>query len=210
MNKKTYKNWKSLTDKMLEDSWKFRNLCGRPFDRGFIGELLVIKQLLETYEADICSLLENNLIYAGSSNKGWDIELMLNGKFIFLNAKATTELHDSKPRWVRQQAKVFCDIKINQKNLRQHISLKTDFDSNLFYVFVDVGTWLKNHKANYYILSDKEAKSKLGRKYRNGRNRDEKKEKIRKTGSTDFWVEYKDVKNFKDKYLKSIKSYFLK
>jgi len=69
MNKKTYKNWKSLTDKMLDDSWKFRNLCGRPFDRGFIGELLVIKQLLETYETDICSLPENNLIYAGSSNK---------------------------------------------------------------------------------------------------------------------------------------------
>ena len=203
MDKKTYKNWKSLTDKMLDDSWKFRNLCGRPFDRGFIGELLVIKQLLETYETDICSLPENNLIYAGSSNKEWDIELMLNGKSIFFNAKATTEIHNNKPRWVRQGAKTFCDVKINQKNFRQCVSLKTNFDPNLFYVFVDVGTWLKNNNADYFVLSDKRAKSIFGRKYRNGANG-----KIRKTGSTDFWVEYEDIENFKDKYLKSVKQHF--
>ena len=94
-------------------------------------------------------------------------------------------------------------VKINQKNFRQCVSLKTNFDPNLFYVFVDVGTWLKNNNADYFVLSDKRAKSIFGRKYRNGANG-----KIRKTGSTDFWVEYEDIENFKDKYLKSVKQHF--
>lgn len=207
MDKKTYKNWKSLTDKMLDDSWKFRNLCRRPFDRGFIGELLVIKQLLKTYETDICSFPENILNYAGSSNKGWDIEMMLNGKSIFFNAKATTQEERGRPKWVRQSATTFCDVKftkIKPKGFKQDISLRTDYNSNLYYVFIDVGTWLKNRNADYFVLSDKEAKSTFGKKYLKLKNGE-----IRKSESTDFWVEYKDIKNFKDRYLKSIRPHFL-
>ncbi len=200
MTKELYKEWKTLTDKMLDDSRKFRNLCGKPFDRGFIGELLVIKQLLNTYKSNLCSLPENDLIYAGSSNKGWDVELRLNGKSVFLNAKATTEMHNNKPKWVRQGAKVFCDIEINKKSLVQCVSLKNDFIPNMFYVFVDVGTWLKNNNTSYFTLSDKEAKSRFGRKYCNLYNG-----RIRKTSSTDFWVEYKDIEKFEDKYFKSLK-----
>lgn len=194
MDKKTYKNWSNLTDKMLNDSWEFRNLCGKPFDRGFIGELLVLKQLFKRYGAKLCSSPKNDIIYAGSANKEWDIKLILNSKSILLNAKATTVV-DSKrrPRWVRQDAKCFCDIKINKK--KQRVSLKIKSNPNLFYAFVDVEAWLKNHNANYFILSDRKAKSKFGVKYRNLYNGE-----IRKTDSTDFWVEYDDVKGFKDKY----------
>ncbi len=130
-----------LTDKMLNDCWRFRNLCNKPFDRGFIGELLVLKQLLATYGNDLSSLLENDIIYAGNSNKNWDIGLKFNGKVLFFHAKATTVAQDNKPVWVRQNARTFCDIKINGKNLKQSVSLKNDFDVNLYYVFVDVATW---------------------------------------------------------------------
>lgn len=209
MDKKTYKNWKSLTDKILEDCWKFRKyLCDKPFDRGFIGELLVIKQLLKTYKTDICSLPENSITYAGSSNKGWDIELKLNARSIFFNAKSTTQDESGRPKWVRQSASTFCVVefaKIKPKGFKQDISLRTDYDSNLYYVFVDVGTWLKNRNADYFILSDKEAKSTFGKIYLKLKNG-----KVRKSKSTDFWVEYRDIKNFKDKYLKSIRPHFLK
>ncbi len=40
----------------------------------------------------------------------------------------------------------------------------------------------------------------FGKKYYKGANGT-----IRQTGSTDFWVEYKDIKNYKDKYIRSIK-----
>ncbi|MBI4084960.1 MAG: hypothetical protein HY432_00415, partial [Candidatus Liptonbacteria bacterium] len=90
MDKKTYKNWEGLTDKMLKDGWRFRNLCGKPFDRGFMGELLVLKELLRKYGVRLCSSPGNNIIYAGSANKEWDIKLILNTKSILLNAKATT------------------------------------------------------------------------------------------------------------------------
>jgi hypothetical protein len=69
MNKKTLQSWKKLVGEMLNTSWKFRKLCGRPFDRGFIGELLVLKQLLDTYESKLCAVLGNNIDYAGSANK---------------------------------------------------------------------------------------------------------------------------------------------
>ncbi|MBI4084907.1 MAG: hypothetical protein HY432_00085, partial [Candidatus Liptonbacteria bacterium] len=122
------------------------------------------------------------------------IKLILNTKSILLNAKATTVLDNKRrPRWVRQDAKCFCDIVINKK--RQRVSLKTKSNPNLFYVFVDVGTWLKNRNANFFILSDKKAGLKFGTEYRNLYNG-----KIRKTDSTDFWVEYSDVKGFKNKY----------
>ena len=196
MDKKTYKNWEGLTDKMLNDSWKFRNLCGRPFDRGFIGELLVLKQLLKRYRDKLCSSLDNDIVYAGSANKEWDIKLALDAKTILLNAKATTVLDTkNKPRWVRQDAKSFCDIKIDKKG--QWVLPKKS-NPGLFYVFVDVGTWLKNKNADYFILSDKMAKLKFGKKYSNLYNG-----KTRKTGSTDFWVEYSDVKSFKDKFPRS-------
>src|SRR3989344_8858326 len=104
MDKKTYKKWKNLTDKTLNNSREFRNLCGRPFDRGFIGELLVIKQLLRKYKSKLYSSPDNDFIYAGSANKEWDFKLVLKKKLILINAKATTVLSNSGPRWVRQDA----------------------------------------------------------------------------------------------------------
>jgi len=199
MDKKTYKKWKNLTDKTLNNSREFRNLCGRPFDRGFIGELLVIKQLLKTYKAGLCSFPENNFIYAGSANKKWDIELKLNGKIIQINAKATTQSDKNGPHWVRQKASTFCDIKINSKSLQQRVSLKTDYDPNLFYVFVDVGTWLKKRTTQFFTLSDKKAKLIFGQKYSKYFNKQK-----RKSPTDDFGIDYKDIKTFEDRNLKSI------
>ena len=196
MTNKEFKEWENSTEKLLTDCWKFRRLCGKPFDRGFIGELLVLKQLLDTHKADLCSKLDNKIIYAGSANKEWDIELKLQQKVIQINAKATTTSDETNnPRWVRQSAKTFCDIKI-RKDTRQSVSLKTQHNPSLFYVFVDVGAWLNNHVAQFFTLSDKKAKSVLGNRYFKRYNGQK-----RKSGSTDFWVEYADVKNFKDQRL---------
>ena len=131
MTNKEFKKWKNSTERLLDDCWKFRKLCDKPFDRGFIGELLVLKQLLDTYKADLCSKLDNKITYAGSANKEWDIELKLQRKTIQINAKATTTSDkNNNPRWVRQQAKTFCDIKIGG-NAKQFVSLKTNHNPGL-------------------------------------------------------------------------------
>jgi len=54
---------------------------------------------------------------------------------------------------------------INKRNFRQKISLKKDFNPKLFFVYVDVNAWLKNRRADYYILSDRETKLVFGKKY---------------------------------------------
>jgi hypothetical protein len=163
------------------------------------GELLVLKQLLGTYKHALCSSSDNEIIYAGSANKGWDFELKLNGKTIHIDAKAATVLDgDDNPRWVRQHATRFCDIKIG-KDSRQHVSLNADHNPSMFYVFVDVGAWLNNHIAQFFTLSDKNAKLVLGKKYLKGQNGQK-----RESRSTDFWVEYEDVKNFKDQRLRKL------
>jgi len=194
-----FKKWEKLTNKILKECWEFRNLCGKPFDRGFIGELLVLSQLLREYKKDLCSNEDNYVIYNGSSNKKWDIELKLDNKIIQINAKATSQLDKGgKPRWVRQSAKTFCDVCINPKNLKQKVSsLKTKADCNFYYVYVDVATWLKNHKVDFFTVSEKEAISIFGKKYYKICNG-----KIRKTKSTDFWVEYGDIKKFEDMRLR--------
>jgi len=198
MKNKDFKKWEKLIKKVLDDCWEFRSLCGKPFDRGFIGELLVLKRLLAKYETQLCSA-QSEFVYAGSSNKGWDIELRLNRKSMLFDAKATTtpaSKLDRRPKWVRQKAGNFCKIKIDKEG-KQRISLfsKNDFNLNLFYVFVDVIAWLENRHANYYILSDKEAKSIFGKKYKKYHDG-----KIRGNDTADFHIEYNDVKKFKDKY----------
>lgn len=206
MENKEFQRWKKLTNEILDTSRKFgQEVCqGKSFDRGFIGELLVVKQLLETYGAKLCSRVDNRLTYVGSVQKKWDIEMKLNGKSIYINAKSTrVKTKDNRPRWVRQSAKIFCDIKIDPRNHRQQVDSKKNYDSSLFYVFVDVGNWLASGHTDFFTLSDKEAKSIFGKKYRkiyHGKNG-----KVRKTDSTDFWVEYKDVEHFKDNHLKLIK-----
>lgn len=199
MQKKEFKKWTKLTKKILDDCREFRKLCDKPFDRGFIGELLVLKQLLDTYKTKLCANSDNKIIYAGSANKKWDFALKLNGEIIQINAKATTVLDKNhKPRWVRQQAKTFCDIKI-ERNLKQLVSLNADNDHHLFYVFVDVGIWLKNRPQQFFTLSDQKAKLIFGKKYfklYNGQ--------VRKSKSTDFWVEYENIKHFKDQRLRKL------
>ncbi|MDP3999258.1 MAG: hypothetical protein Q8P76_01525 [bacterium] len=200
MKNQNFKKWGRLIKKVLNDCWEFRSLCEKPFDRGFIGELLVLKRLLEKYKAQLGST-RGEFFYAGSSNAEWDIKLRFNGKSILFDAKATTtpaSKSDSRPKWVRQKARNFCNIKIG-KDGKQHVSLfsKNNFNPNLFYVFVDVIVWLENRHANYYILSDKEAKSIFGKKYKKDHDG-----KIRRNDTADFHVEYNDVKNFKDRYPK--------
>jgi hypothetical protein len=199
MKNKEFKGWENSTEKLLDDCWKFRKLCGKPFDRGFIGELLVLKQLLDTYKANLCSKLDNKIIYAGSANKRWDLELTLNGRTIQIDAKATTVYDkDNKPKWVRQHAKNFCDVKIKE-NSRQLVSLSAGYTHNLFYIFVNVEAWLKNHTPQFFTLSDKKAKSVFGKKYFRRYNGQK-----RKSRSTDFWVEYEDIKNFEDRRLRKL------
>jgi hypothetical protein len=37
MINKEFKEWKNSAERLLEDCWRFRKLCKKPFDRGFIG-----------------------------------------------------------------------------------------------------------------------------------------------------------------------------
>ncbi len=194
MEKKTFKDWEESTREVLDATWKFRDLCKKPFDRGFIGELLVLERLLKTYKSKLCTH-DNGFIYVGSANKGWDISLTINNETKYINTKATSMADgEGCPKWVRQDAKLFCEVKFDQKTEEQLVSPKKHLD-NFFYIFVDVGSWLKNPKAKtiFYTLSDREAGNIFRKKYFKGHNK-----KVRKNKTTDFHVKYEDIKNRRD------------
>ena len=108
---------------------------------------------------------------------------------------------NGKPRWVRQQARLFCDVEIDKRTSIQKVGKKRKEDINLFYVFVDVGSWVENGdaKVKFFTLSHKKAASIFRKKYFKGQNNKERKSK-----STDFWVEYKDIEGFNDDELRRI------
>ena len=178
-----------LITRLLKNLWEFRRTVQTPFDRGFIGELLVLRQLLRTYKT-------GGIKYFGSANRGRDFELTLKGRTIQIEVKSTGEWDKNKnPKWVRGSAKNFCYIKID-KQKRQYVSPCKDYNPNLFWVFIDVKTWLERKQTYFFVLSDKKAKSIFYKKYRGYYHK-----KIRGNKSTDFWIEYFDVKNFKDNRL---------
>ena len=138
---------KDLIKRLLKDLWEFRNIIEIPFDRGFIGELLIYEQLLRTHRVE-------DIKYFGSANKGYDFELRLNKRTIQIEVKSTSVKDENgKPKWVRQRAEKFCDIKFDEQSARQYVSLGRDYKPHLFYVFVDVGTWLKKRRAALFVLS---------------------------------------------------------
>src|SRR3989338_9954618 len=100
MTNKEFKEWKKSTERLLNDCWKFRKLCDKPFDRGFIGELLVLEQLLQIYKTV-------NTKYLGSATRGRDFELTFkNGPIKYIEVKSTSEWDkNKKPKWVRQNAR---------------------------------------------------------------------------------------------------------
>ncbi len=197
MKREELKEWTDSTRKTLDTCREFSKLCCKPFDRGFIGELLVLGRLLETYKSKLCASAENGFKYAGSAKKGWDISLTLGKKTIYVNAKATTEKGKDKvnPKWVRQHARNFCNIEVDPRNPVQKVGTKKEVEDDLFYVFVDVRLWKDQGTTNLFTFSHKEAAKVFGRKYFKSWNG-----KIRENNPTtdDFWVEYEDVKKFRD------------
>lgn len=200
MKKEELRKWADSTRKTLDACRKFGTLCGKPFDRGFIGELLVLGRLLETYKSKLCVSTENGFKYVGSAKKRWDISITLDKKTIYINAKATTEKDKDKfnPKWIRQHARDFCNIEVDSRTHVQKVGEKKEVDTNLFYVFVDVRTWKDQGITNLFTFSHKEAAEVFGRKYFKSWNG-----RIRKNNPTtdDFWIEYGDVKEFMDSNL---------
>lgn len=194
MKKEELKKWEDSTRKTLKACRGFSKLCGKPFDRGFIGELLVLERLLKTYGSRLCASAENGFKYVGSANKGWDISLTLGKKTIYVNAKATTVMDKGDPKWVRQDASNFCDIKFHSKTKAQKVGkVKEGNPPNLFYIFVDVGKWVKIGTADFFTLPHRKAASTFRRIYFRFHNGD-----VRSNNTTNFNVEYKNVKKFKD------------
>jgi hypothetical protein len=106
MDSRITKEWGTLADTILDASREFMNSCNASFDRGFIGELLTLSQLIRTYKSAL-SNEGNRISYLGSSKRGTDIQLSLNGYDIKINCRGTTIHVDGKPRWVRQHARKF-------------------------------------------------------------------------------------------------------
>lgn len=197
MKKEELKEWTDSTRKTLKACRKFSKLCGKPFDRGFIGELLVLERMLKTYGSRICASAENGFKYVGSASKGWDVSLTLDNQTVFVNAKATTMKDRSGPKWVRQHASNFCHIKFGPLN-RQKLGKVKKGDPDLFYVFVDVGTWIDSGTSNFFTLSYREAASICKEEYKPHDG------EIRKNKTTDFHFVYADIKRFNDPNLRRL------
>ena len=200
MDKKTINKWEKITENCLQHNRQFMQICNS-FSRGFLGELLVFNQLLKTYGKNI-SKPENGILFYGSSKKGHDIELKLGERKIYINAKATT-MHDKngQPYWVRQHARNFA--KIETKSGKTYIKPRKDYKKDFYYVYVDLKKWEDKGITDFYALSDTDAKKLFGPKYQ--RERRKKGFKIRNNDSDDFWIEYTDIKQFKDNKIKKIK-----
>ena len=199
MDKRKLKDWESDVSNILIASQKFMKSCNKMFGRGYIGELLVFQQLIKSFERELI-LDQNKIIYHGSSKKDFDFELYLNGNIIQVNAKGTLVVDkDSNPKWVRQHALKFCNSV--PKSGKTLITVNTEYRSNFFYIYVDVNAWLEKGKASFFVLSDKEAKNKFGRKYKKCYNN----KKRRKNDSDDMWIEYSDISEYVDNNLNGLK-----
>ncbi|MFZ3091211.1 MAG: hypothetical protein WA240_11390 [Nitrospirota bacterium] len=199
MKIKEIKKMKTVIDEVLKAGQHFYDIFGKTYSSGVIGELLVTKRILEKYERELTSDNNCNIEFKGNCIQKFDIFLNLKELKFKINAKATTTQENGKPKWVRQHAKNYATIK--NKNKKTLCSPRTDYDESLFYVFVDVKRWLDQSKAEFYILSDSDAKKTFGKKYSkkyNGKT-------IRTNESDDMWTEYKDIKKFKDNNLKRFK-----
>lgn len=170
MDNEKLKKWKTLANTILEASRDFMNSGNEKFARGIIGELLTFSRLISTYENDLLSSNNNEIVYLGSSRKGLDINLLLNGNKIEINSKGTTEYDkNGKPKWVRQHARNFCTFSDNQDGTNT-ISPITNYKDDFFYIYVDIKKWLQTAGADFFVLSDEEAKKIFGKKYIYGNN----------------------------------------
>jgi len=163
MNQKKLDDMKKVIKDVLEAGKRFHKIFGKTYSSSVIGELLVTQRILENYGKDLCSKDDCNIEFKGNSIQNFDISLILKGGKFRINAKATTESQNGKPKWVRQHAKTYTNI-VN-KNRKTICYPRTDYDETLFYVFVDVKKWLKKSKTDFYILSDSDAKKTFGKKY---------------------------------------------
>jgi len=199
MNQKTIEDMKKVIKDVLEAGKRFHKVFGKTYSSGVIGELLVTQRILEECGRDLCLKDDGNIAFKGNNIQSFDIILILKGKEFRINAKATTESQDGKPKWVRQHARTYTNI-VN-KNGTTICSPRTDYVKTLFYVFVDVKKWLEKSQTDFYILSDSEAKKTFGKKYSRRYNG----KPIRKNESDDMWIEYKDIKKYKDNNFKKFK-----
>ncbi len=171
-----------------------RTTGNRAFLRGIVGEILTLRQLLRTYgkrlHADSA-----RLEYLGSSKKGYDILLAVNGKEIHINSKATSTRTSEGPRWVRAHGRTYAQVEVDKITHIQRIKARTDIEETLRYVFVDMVEFPKTGEAKFYVLSDREATSTLSNVYRHSRGN---KRRPRTPDSDDFWINRKDLEKFAD------------
>ena len=191
---------KTVIDEVLKAGQHFYEIFNKTYSSGVIGELLVTKKILENYERELTSNDDCDIEFKGNCIQNFDIILNLKGSEFKINAKATTTQKDGKPIWVRQHARKFVNIK-NNKNKKTLCYPRTDYDTALFYVFVDVNKWLDKSEVDCYILSDSDAKQAFGKKYSGKYNGKD----IRTNESDDMWVKYEDIKKFKDNNFKRFK-----
>jgi hypothetical protein len=199
MTKQSLQTLHKSSQQLIRAFHVFMNKVNTSAGRGIIGEILVFDRLIRQYRKSLLSK-DNHIKFLGSSIKGHDIEMYIKERKIKINAKGTTVKDKyGKPRWVRQHARIYADISIKDGKTVVKVNKKPKKD--LYYVFMDVKVWLKPHKkADFYVLSDKEATQIFGNKYKRLYNN----KIIRKTDSDDLWVEYEDIKNFKNNSLSRI------
>ncbi len=199
MEQKKIYELQKVIDKVLKATKRFHEVFGKVYNSGFIGELLVMQRILKIYEKALLKGAE--LEFKGNHYKGYDIAFTLNSRTFKINAKATTKhLKNDKPEWVRQHAKTY--MKLVDKNGIILCYSRTDYDKNLFYVFVDVKKWLDKSKPDFYILSDLDAKKTFSRIY----SKSHKGKPLRKNKSDDFCIEYKNIKKYKDNNFRRFKN----
>src|SRR3989338_7471904 len=115
MNQNELNEKKRVINEVLGAGREFHKVFGKTYSSGVIGELLVTKTILEKYKKELVSNNECEIEFKGNCIQNFDIILNLKGNKFKINAKATTQSENGKPKWVRQHAKKYTNIENKNK-----------------------------------------------------------------------------------------------
>lgn len=190
-------SWTRSTEEFLAATRNFMRASNNTtFLRGIRGEILTLRQILQTHGIAL-SRRSARLDYLGSSRRDCDILVSVDNREIRIDCKEKSE----GDHWVRLHGRDYADVQVDESTREQRVAMRTDSRDDFYYVFVDSVGFAERGEAELYLLSDREAKGTIGSVYK---RRLDGKRRTRNESSDDFWVYPDDLRRFFDNRLERL------
>ncbi len=132
--------------------------------RGVLGEALVVQQLIRTYRKELARE-DGHIRFLGSSRKKRDIAFCIRGHEVGIECKTK-----SGKEWVRLNAKKSVNVSPPDANDIQHIGEILEPHDDLLWVFADLQAVPTGGDPEFYVFTDREAKSIVREVYSHGQD----------------------------------------